>query len=229
MRRPAAPPDVATHRPTPSRPQEPAQLFMAGGVVLCLLASAVLLLQPQPELLALHRSLAVACLFAAGLFAWFTRAESPTMADQVLMAAVIGIALVVGLAWALGSGLRTIVLGIVPLLVALTTLLAGGWRAVVVTAVGAAGIAALAWREQAVGPEGIALALGRLTLASGVWAHVVLLLGGLVFGLVARRVAQRWRRLADEREHEFRELLIAAADRYIERARALRDQFAAKK
>ena len=61
------------------------------------------------------------------------------------------------------------------------------------SAVGAAGIAALAWREQAVGPEGIALALGRLTLASGVWAHVVLLLGGLVFGLVARRVAHRCR------------------------------------
>ena len=208
--------DLALERPGTALPHKPAQLFMAGGAVLCLLAAGVLLMQPQPELLSLHRSMALACLVTAGLFAWFARATSATMADQVLLAAVFGIALVVALAWALGTGLRTIVLGIIPLLVALSTLLAGGWRAAVVAATGVAGLAALAWRDHTAGAEPLAAALGRLTLASGIWAHVVLLLGGLIFGLVARMVAQRWRRLSEEREQQFRELLMSAADRYLE-------------
>jgi hypothetical protein len=60
-------------------------MFMAGGAVLCTLATLVLLLQPQPALLGLHRQL--------------------------------------------GTGLHTIVLGIVPLLMGLALLLAGLRRA----------------------------------------------------------------------------------------------------
>ena len=81
---------------------------------------------------------------------------------------------------------------------------------------GAVGVALLAWRDHAAGPEAAALALGRLTLSSAVWAHVVMLLGGVVFGVVARTLVQRWRQLADERERQFRELLASAADRYLE-------------
>lgn len=192
-------------------------MFMAGGALLCVLATAVLLLQPQPELLALHRQLAACSALAAVVFFWFARADSRlSLPDRVLLAALVGTGLVVVLAWQLGTGLRTIVLGIVPLLVGLTTLLAGGWRAVVAATAGVAGIAALAWHDHVSGPQTLADALARLTLASGIWAHVVVLLGGLVFGVVARVLTQRWRALANEREHQFRELLASAADRYIE-------------
>ena len=192
-------------------------MFMAGGAVLCTLATLVLLLQPQPELLGLHRQLAACSAVAAGVFFWFSRPSVPvSMPDSVLVAALVGIALVVTLAWQLGTGLRTIVLGIVPLLMGLALLLAWGWRALLVCAAGAVGVALLAWRDHAAGPEAAALALGRLTLSSAVWAHVVMLLGGLVFGVVARTLVQRWRQLADERERQFRELLASAADRYLE-------------
>lgn len=208
---------MAPDAPSRSIRHQPARMFMAGGALLCLLAAAVLLLQPQPELLSLHRRLALGSALAAALFYAFSRANAPlSLPDRVLLAALVGIALVVVLAWQLGTGLRTIVLGIVPLLVGLTTLLAGGWRAVVATAAGVAGIAALAWNDHVTGPQALSGALSRLTLASGIWAHVVLLLGGLVFGIAARVLAQRWRALADEREHQFRELLASAADRYIE-------------
>ncbi len=214
---PDRPPEPSPHSlPLPLK-QQPARLFMAGGALLCLLATAVLLLQPQPELLSLHRRLAAGSALAAVVFWWFSRAESRVgMPDRVLLAAITGTALVVVLAWQLGTGLRTIVLGIVPLLVGLTVLLAGGWRAVLVTVVGVAGIGMLALNEHRAGPAAMATALTRLTLASGVWAHVVLLLGGLVFGIAARVLTQRWRTLADEREHQFRELLASAADRTIE-------------
>jgi len=178
--------------PTLPLRHHPARMFMAGGALLCVLATAVLLLQPQPELLALHRQLAAGSALAAVVFFWFARADSRlSLPDRVLLATLMGTGLVVLLAWQLGTGLRTIVLGLVPLLVGLTTLLAGGWRAVVATATGVAGIAALAWQEHTSGPQTLAAALDRLTLASGVWAHVVLLLGGLVFGVVARVLTQR--------------------------------------
>ncbi len=196
---------------------QPTRMFLAGGAALCALATAVLLLQPQPELRAMHLRMAALSAFATLVFLWFARRDANTgMPDQVMVAALVGIALVVVLAWQLGTGLRTIVLGIVPLLIGLATLLAGGWRAVVVTAVGVSGIALLAWRDHLTGPEALAGAMSRLTLASGIWAHVVMLIGGLVFGIVARVLALRWRQLADEREHQFRELLVSAADRYIE-------------
>ena len=206
------------HDPTP-RPSryQPTRMFLAGGAGLCVLATVVLLLQPQPELRAMHLRMAAFSAFAGLVFLWFARRDaSAGMPDQVLVAALVGMALVVVLAWQLGSGLRTIVLGIVPLLIGLATLLAGGWRAVVVAAAGVLGIGLLAWRDHQAGPEALAHAMSRLTLASGIWAHVVMLIGGLVFGIVARVLAQRWRQLADEREHQFRELLASAADRYIE-------------
>lgn len=224
---PLDPPHAPPHAPSQDQPpgpppglplkQQPVRLFMAGGALMCVLATVVLLLQPQPQLLVLHRQLAAGSALAALAFWWFSRAESRLgMPDRVLLAAMAGIALVVVLAWQLGTGLRTIVLGIVPLLVGLTVLLAGGWRAALVTAVGAGGIGALAMVSHQAGPEALAQALTRLTLASGVWAHVVLLLGGLVFGVAARILAQRWRGLAEERERQFRELLASAADRYVE-------------
>lgn len=208
---------MAQDRSTPTLRYQPTRMFLAGGAVLCVLATVVLLLQPQPELRAMHLRMAAFSALSGLVFLWFARRDAPAaMPDQVLVAALVGITLVVVLAWQLGTGLRTIVLGIVPLLIGLATLLAGGWRAVVVTAVGVSGIALLAWRDHLAGPEALAGAMGRLTLASGIWAHVVMLIGGLLFGIVARVLAQRWRRLADEREHQFRELLASAADRYIE-------------
>ena len=192
-------------------------MFMAGAAVLCVLAALVLLLQPQVELQSVHRALAAGCLAAAGLFAWFSRRAAPlSTQDRVLLASVIGIGLVVTLAWHLGTGLRTIALGVMPLLVGLSTLLAGGWRALLVTAVAAAGIALLAWHDHRAGPDAFIAAWSRLTLASGLWSHAMMLIGGLIFGLVAHGLTQRWRSLADAREHQFRELLVSAADRYIE-------------
>jgi len=206
-----------TH-PDPSTRRQPIQVFLAGGAVLCVLAAVVLLLQqPDAALLPLHRGMAAGCVVAAAVFAWFSRSAAPlAVVDRALVASVIGIALVVTLAWNLGTGLRTIALGMVPLLVGLSTLLAGGWRAGVVTAVAAAGLALLAWRDEQVGREAIIAAWSRLSLNSGLWSHAVLLLGGLVFGLVAHGLVQRWRSLADAREHHFRDLLASAADRYIE-------------
>jgi signal transduction histidine kinase/ActR/RegA family two-component response regulator len=192
-------------------------MFMAGGAVLCGLATLVLLLQPQPELLAMHRGLALGCALAGAVFAWFSRPSAPMdLRDRVLLASVIGIALSTTLAWQLGTGLRTIALGILPLLVGLATLLAGGWRAGLVVAVAVCSIGLVAWHDLQVGRDNVMSAWSRLTPASGVWSHALMLIAGLVFGLVARNLAQRWRALAEARENQFREMLATAADRYLE-------------
>ena len=206
-----------TH-PDPSTRRQPIQVFLAGGALMCGLAAVVLLLlQPVPELLGLHRGMAAGFIVAAGVFAWFSRSAAPLeVTDRALVASVMGIALVVTLAWQLGTGLRTIALGMVPLLVGLSTLLAGGWRAAVVAAVAAGGIALVAWRDAQVGREAIIAAWSQISLASGVWAHLLLLIGGLVFGLVAHGLVQRWRSVVDAREQQFRELLASAGDRYLE-------------
>ena len=192
-------------------------MFMAGGAMLCALAAVVLLLQPQIELQALHRSLAAGCVVACGVFGWFSRPSAPLdLRDRVMLASLIGMGLVVTLAWHLGTGLRTVALGILPLLVGLAVLLAGGWRALLVTGVALASIALLAWHDAEVGRDAIITAWSRLTPASGVWSHLMMLMGGLVFGLVARSLVQRWTALAEAREAQFRELLASAADRYVE-------------
>ena len=212
-----APLAVPMNHPHPSPRRQPGLMFMAGGAMLCALATVVLLLQPQPELLALHRSLAVGCALACAVFVWFSRPSARIdLRDRVMLASVIGIALVTTLAWQLGTGLRTIALGIVPLLVGLATLLAGGWRAGLVVAVAVSSIGLVAWHDMQVGPGAIITAWSRLTPASGVWSHAMMLMGGLVFGLVARNLTQRWRALADAREDHFREMLATAADRYLE-------------
>ena len=201
----------------PSSRRQPDQVFLAGGAALCALATLVLLLQPQAELLALHRRLATGCALAAMVFGWLSRPTAPlAQRDRVLLASMVGIGLVTTLAWQLGTGLRTIALAILPLLVGLSTLLAGGWHAVLVTTLAAVCIALLAWHDQQAGREALVAAVNRLTLASGVWSHLLMVMGGLVFGVVARSLAQRWRSLADAREQQFRELLATAADHYIE-------------
>ena len=203
--------------PHPSSRRQPDQVFLAGGAALCALATLVLLLQPQAELLALHRRLATGCALAAMVFGWLSRPTAPlAQRDRVLLASMVGIGLVTTLAWQLGTGLRTIALAILPLLVGLSTLLAGGWHAVLVTTLAAVCIALLAWHDQQAGREVLVAAVNRLTLASGVWSHLLMVMGGLVFGVVARGLAQRWRSLADAREQQFRELLATAADHYIE-------------
>ena len=190
---------------------------MAGGAALCTLATVVLLLQPQPELLSTHRGLAAGSALSALAFGWLSRSAARLdLRARTTLAALIGTVLVVTLAWQLGTGLRTIALGILPLLVGLATLLIGGWRAVLVAVGAAGGIALLAWHDQQMGRAAIIGALSRLTPASGVWSHVVLLAGGLIFGLVARSLVQRWRSLVDARERQFRELLATSADRFFE-------------
>ncbi|MFO1329235.1 MAG: ATP-binding protein [Rubrivivax sp.] len=201
----------------PPRQRQPSQVFLACGSLLCVLSAVVLLLQPQPELAAMHRALAGAALLAALVFGWFSRHGGVLrMEDRVLVAALMGVGLALAMAWGLGTGLRTIVLGIIPLLVGLATLLCGGWRSAVVVVAAACGIGLLALRDHRVGRQAIIEAWSRLTELSGLWSHVVLLLGGLVIGLVARALVQRWRALADERERQFRQLLATAADRYLE-------------
>lgn len=206
-------PPVAENRPR----WQPVQVFLAGGAVLALLAALVLALQPQPELRAVHLGMAGATVASSALFAWLARRRTPlTPADSVLLATLTGVALVLALGWVLDTGLRTIALGLLPLMVGLAVLLAGGWRAVLVVAVSVLGIGLLAWHDRQTGGEAMIAAIRRLTVASGLWSHAVMLLGGVIVGLVARRLAQRWRALADEREHQFRELLGTVADLTIE-------------
>lgn len=88
---------MAPQRPLthPAKPQ-PTHMFMAGGAVLCALATVVLLLQPRAEQLAAHRQLAAGCALVALLFFGFSRPASPIgMPDSVLAAALAGIALAV--------------------------------------------------------------------------------------------------------------------------------------
>ena len=192
-------------------------MFLAGGAVLCFIASVVLLLQPHPDLKFLHRVMAAGSALVGALFAWLSMPSAPLgPKDRVLVAAVLGIALVDLLAWWLGTGLRTVALGIVPLLVGLAALLAGGWRAGIVLGVAVSGVAALAWHDQHTGPAAFIQAWQRLTPGSALWSHVVMLAGGLIFGMVARALVQRWRALAEQRERHFRELLAAAANLYAE-------------
>lgn len=206
-------PPVAENRPR----WQPVQVFLAGGAVLALLAAVVLALQPQPELRAVHMGMAGATIGSSALFAWLARRRTPLgSADSVLLATLTGVALVLTLGWVLDTGLRTIALGLLPLMVGLAVLLAGGWRAALVVAVSVLGIGLLAWHDRQTGGEAMIAAIRRLTVASGLWSHAVMLLGGVIVGLVARRLSQRWRALVDEREQQFRELLGAAADLALE-------------
>lgn len=217
------PPEAAARGAVPLTPPpglqrlQPAPVFLAGGAVLCVLAALTLLVQPQAELTPTLRLLALLSLSTAALCTWL--ALPSTRLDprnRVLLAALVATAMAFIMAWKLGTGLRTVALGLVPLMLGLVTLLAYGWRTVVVTLVALGGVALMAWRDASAGPAAFIAAWQRLQPMSAVWAHVFLIAAGVIFGVAARTLAQRWRALADERERHFRELLATAADGYFE-------------
>ena len=195
------------------------RLFLGACVLLCGLVALLLGLQRRPDeplagLAPPLLALLIALLAAQG--AW--RMPRRRIAGFSLLLLSLLALLPVSLALSRQTGLASISLGVIGLLVVLATTLHGLRGGVYLFGLGLLAICGLAWTELAGwGPEQATVPLsGRLT------AHLLLLVVALVIGLGCMRMLRRSIQAAGERNARFRHLLSMAADWYWEMDREFR-------
>ncbi|MBL8327093.1 MAG: response regulator [Rubrivivax sp.] len=194
----------------------PAQWFLFIGAALCAVAAGVLAWCPMPLTPDMRNVLVAGCLVVGTCYAVLGRWRGGASPERRMLPAVLlGMVLVHGIALGVGQGLRTIALGATPVMVCLLALLAGRREAV------AACVAALlcvvaSYLVESAGWIDSRQGLAATPLVDDLIAHLVLLLGALVWGLLIAHAVQRWQQAMRRRERALAELLGFAADRYWE-------------
>ncbi|MBV8468946.1 MAG: PAS domain S-box protein [Burkholderiaceae bacterium] len=198
-----------------------ARWLMSSGALICGLLALVLWASRQagePFGGWLPPGLALAISALGALAAYRMPVERAIASVSIFMALVIALAL--GVAYSRHAGLVSLGLGVLGLMVALGTAMAGLRAGLGLFGLGASGLLGLAWAEWS----------GRLTaegtggadLVTPLVAQFVLLGAGLVVGVGTLRLVKRSLLEASERNARFRHLLSMAADWYWEMDREFR-------
>ena len=201
--------------PLPARPaRSPAQLFFLSGAVLSLVGVVFLAAQPLQIERSVQGALIVAWMAVGVVFVLMgTRHHRFSARRLVPLGTLVAVVLLYVLAFGVGQGLRTVSLGLVPLLVGLVAMLAGLRQAALLCAVALVGVLLLAAAEHA-GLINTAAAIAVAPPSDALSAHIVLLAGSLLGGAVVAATTRRWREADEAREAQFGELLTLAADRF---------------
>ncbi len=201
--------------PPPARPaRSPAQLFFLSGAVLSLVGVVFLAAQPLQIERSVQGALIVAWMAVGVVFVLMgTRHHRFSARRLVPLGTLLAVVLLYVLAYGVGQGLRTVSLGLVPLLVGLVAMLAGLRQAALLCAVALVGVLLLAAAEHA-GVLNTAAAIAAAPPSDALSAHIVLLAGSLLGGTVVAATTRRWREADEAREAQFGELLTLAADRF---------------
>ena len=199
----------------PARPaRSPAQLFFLSGAVLSLIGVIFLAAQPLQIERGVQAALIVAWLAVGAVFMLMGIRHHRFSARRLVpLGTLLAVVLLYVLAFGVGQGLRTVSLGLVPLLVGLVAMLAGLGQAALLCAVALVGVLALAAAEQA-GVLNTSAAIAAAPPTDALSAHIVLLAGSLLGGAVVAATTRRWREADQAREAQFGELLGLAADRF---------------
>jgi len=196
------------------------RLFLWACVGLCTVVTAMLVLSIVPgEPLGgwLPPGLALGTA-ATGLALLWRQPRQHGRAVVLLMQALV-IALALAIAVSRQLGLYSISLGVMGLMVALTTAIVGLRTGLAVFCMGLACLAGLGWAELA---GWITVAQRSVSLPARLLAHGLLLSAGLIVGLGTARMVRRSVQEASDRSARFRHLLSMAADWYWEMDREFR-------
>ena len=200
---------------SPTRPaRSPAQLFFLSGALLCIVGVVFLAAQPLQIERHVQGALIFAWLALAAVFGLMGSRPHPLSARRLVpLGTLLAVVLLYLLAFGVGQGLRTVSLGLVPLLIGLVAMLAGLRQAALLCAVALAGVLALAAAERH-GLLNSAAAIAAAPASDALSAHIVLLLGSLLGGAVTAATTRRWRDADSAREAQFGQLLTLAADHF---------------
>ena len=196
------------------------RLFIGASAIILLLAFAVLLLGRQdhePLQGLLPPAMAALTALISGLCLWKLPRRLGSAAVFTLLGLLMGLAVVIAVSRA--TGLYSISLPVMALLVAFATAMLGQRTGLALTGLGLLGVLGLALAENA-GWGSSPMALNSLLLRT--LSHATLLLAGLVVGYAMLRMVQRSTKEAAERNARFRGLLSMAADWYWEMNRDYR-------
>ena len=197
-----------------------ARLFLGAVGAVLLAAAAVLLLDRQSEapLAGLLPALAAAGIaLLAGLGFWRLPRRFAMAAVITAMIAIMGLTLLIAVSR--GTGLYSLSLTVLGLLVAFSTAMLGLRVGAILAGLSLAAVLGLGWAEHQ-GWLASAAALAKLPLRTA--THGLLILTGLILGTTMLRMVQRSTKEAAERNTRFRGLLSMAADGYWEMSRDYR-------
>jgi PAS domain S-box-containing protein len=192
------------------------QLFLRAMAACDIACAALLALVDLPIDPSVQSTLALGVLAMGVLCAGAAmRLSTLDLRRTVAILATGGQLLIVVAAWALGTGLQAVLLGMAVLLAVGAIVLCGARIGLGVAAVAAAGLALLAFGE-ASGPLAASGSVAHVPIGVRLVMHGLVLSLGCVLALLVSRVVRRAVIDAAQREQRFRQLLDMAADWYWE-------------